>query len=63
MCTRVQTCAAATAANCAQVHVGNKLTPAHPEYGLDQAPARYIEPYLDVANVQRRNLSGMVAAM
>ena len=80
------------------VHVGNKPTPAHPEYGLDQAPARYLEPYephchssyripepnnsvsmqcarvsvrgiappcryAGVVPVQRRNLSGMVAAM
>jgi arylsulfatase B len=45
------------------VHVGNKPTPAHPEYAVDQAPARYIEPYHDVADVERRNLSGMVAAM
>ena len=45
------------------VHVGNKPTPAHPEYGLDQAPAHYIEPYSAVADAQRRNLSGMVAAM
>ena len=67
--------------------MGNKLTAAHPEYGLDQAPAHYIEPYSAVAgkpnvefrprkvawkrlrtqrwtaDVQRRNLSGMVAAM
>jgi hypothetical protein len=45
------------------VHVGNKVTPAHPEYGLNQAPTQYIEPYRDVADAQRRNLSGMVAAM
>ena len=45
------------------VHVGNKPTTAHPEYGLDQAPAHYIEPYHAIADVQRRNLSGMVAAM
>ena len=34
------------------VHVGNKVTPAHPEYGLDQAPARYIEPYLTIPTTQ-----------
>eukprot|EP01051_Picozoa_sp_SAG22_P008224 SAG22_NODE_614_length_8559_cov_4.732033_2_plen_160_part_00 len=46
------------------VHVGNKVTPAHPNYGLDQAPLRYIEPYnAAVADVERRNLSGMVAVM
>ena len=30
------------------VHVGNKVTPSHPEYGMNQAPLRYIEPYLEV---------------
>lgn len=45
------------------VHVGNKPTSAHPEYGLDQAPAHYIKPYHAITDVQRRNLSGMVAAM
>lgn len=45
------------------VHVGNAPTPSHPEYGLDQAPMRYIEQYAWVAHEERRNLSGMVAAL
>mmetsp|Transcript_28692 Transcript_28692/g.86135 ORF Transcript_28692/g.86135 Transcript_28692/m.86135 type:complete len:491 (-) Transcript_28692:234-1706(-) len=45
------------------VHVGNVPTETHPEYALDQVPMRYLEPYMHVANVQRRNLSGMVSAM
>jgi hypothetical protein len=32
------------------VHVGNKVTKAHPEYGLDQAPSQYIAPYLQVSH-------------
>ena len=34
------------------VHSGNKVTPSHPEYGLDQAPMHYIEPYLNVETVR-----------
>eukprot|EP00039_Didymoeca_costata_P021636 m.345041 g.345041 ORF g.345041 m.345041 type:complete len:597 (+) comp25690_c0_seq1:166-1956(+) len=45
------------------VHVGNKPTPMHPEYGLDQAPIKYINEYSWVANEQRRNLSAMVTVM
>jgi hypothetical protein len=35
----------------------------HPEYGLDQAPAEYIEKYAWVSNEMRRNLSAMVSVM
>ena len=36
-------------------------TPAHPEYGLDQAPFHYIQPYLNATHsVARQNLSGPV---
>ena len=45
------------------MHVGNKETQLHPEYGLYQAPQRYITPYAGVASAARRNLSAMVAAM
>ena len=44
------------------VHVGNKVEPGHP-YETNQVPQRYIDPYSWVEDVQRRNLSGMVAAM
>ena len=27
------------------VHIGNYPTKRHPEYWVDQAPARYLEPY------------------
>lgn len=45
------------------VHVGNRPTARHPEYALDQAPQRFIDPYEWVEDVGRRNLSGMVAAL
>ena len=45
------------------VHVGNKVTAMHPEYGLYQAPQQYIDQYCDVASPERRNLSAMVAVM
>ena len=45
------------------VHVGNEPLASHPEYALDQAPARYIEPYAWVADEHRRNLSAMVSAL
>ena len=45
------------------VHVGNKPTQDHPEYGLDQAPQRYIDEYSWVQEEQRRNLSAMVTVM
>ena len=45
------------------VHVGNKPTPHHPEYWLDQAPPEYIEKYAWVQDVQRRNLSAMVTVL
>lgn len=45
------------------VHVGNKPLRSHPEYALDQAPARYAHDYLWVDDVQRRNLSAMVTAL
>ena len=45
------------------VHVGNAPMKSHPEYALDQAPARYIAPYAWVADEARRNLSAMVTAL
>ena len=45
------------------VHVGNKPTPQHTDYWLDQAPARYIEPYAWVTDSKRRNLSAMVSVL
>jgi len=45
------------------VHVGNAPMKSHPEYALDQAPARYMEPYAWVKDEQRRNLSAMVTAL
>lgn len=45
------------------VHIGNYPTARHPEYWVDQAPARYIEPYAWVEDAGRRNLSAMVTAM
>jgi len=45
------------------VHVGNAPIQSHPEYALDQAPLEYIKPYNWVEDADRRNLSGMVAAM
>lgn len=45
------------------VHVGNTPETSHPEYGLDQAPAEYIEKYAWVSNEMRRNLSAMVSVM
>ena len=44
------------------VHVGNIAELGHP-YETNEVPQRYIDPYRWVENVQRRNLSGMVAAM
>lgn len=45
------------------VHVGNKPTPMHPEYALDQAPQQYIDEYSWVHDEHRRNLSAMVTVM
>eukprot|EP00937_MAST-01D_sp_MAST-1D-sp2_P004572 g4572.t1 len=45
------------------VHIGNFPTQRHPEYWVDQAPARYIEPYAWVQDAGRRNLSAMVSAL
>ena len=45
------------------VHVGNVPEPSHPEYALDQAPARYIDEYRWVQDEARRNLSAMVTVM
>lgn len=45
------------------VHVGNVPEESHPEYAEDQAPREYIEPFLDIKDEQRRNLSAMVYAM
>lgn len=45
------------------VHVGNKQTQLHPEYGLYQVPHHYVKPYEGVVPQARKNLSAMVAAM